>query len=109
MKKWRPLLKYIKLLKLLFPVKITQTEEEEALLQFKDYDRRNKTAFFYVISLVSFAQGVFSENGQIPMKVHISTQQDYSPSREVLSDRITHKISGVLPSFTKSRIHLEFT
>ena len=108
MKKWRPLLKYIKLLKLLFPVNIIQTEGREAILQFKDYDRRNKTAVFYGISFVSFAQGVFSESGQIPMKVHITTHQDYSPSREVLSDRIIHKISGILPSFTKSRIHLEF-
>ncbi|KOG99427.1 kinetochore-microtubule binding complex subunit SPC105 [Saccharomyces eubayanus] len=109
MKKWSPLLKYIKLLKLLFPVKIVESEHHEALLQFKDYDRRNKNAVFYCISLSSFAQGIFSENGQIPVKVRITSQQDYSPSRDVLSDRIIHKISGILPSFTKSRIHLEFT
>ena len=109
MKKWRPLLKYIKLLKLLFPVNLIKTEQQEVILQFKDYDRRNKTAVLYGISFVSFAQGVFSENGEIPMKVHITSQQDYSPSREVLSDRIVRRISGILPSFTKSRIRLEFT
>ncbi|CAI4061786.1 hypothetical protein SKDZ_07G1650 [Saccharomyces kudriavzevii ZP591] len=108
MKKWRPLLKYIKLLKLLFPVKIIESEEQEAILQLKDYDRRNKTAVFYGISYLSFTQGLFSENGQIPMKVRIISQENYSPSREVLSDRIIHKISGILPSFTKSRISLEF-
>ncbi|CAI4062263.1 hypothetical protein N7582_002087 [Saccharomyces uvarum] len=109
MKKWGPLLKYIKLLKLLFPVKIIESEHHEAFLQFKDYDRRNKSAVFYSISLSSFAQGIFSENGQIPMRVRITSQQEYSPSRDVLSDRIIHKISGILPSFSQSRIHLEFT